>query len=262
MYETIKIERIGRVMLIRLDRPEQLNALNRKMTGEIITAVLDAERENEVAAIVLTGNGRAFAAGADISELLSMKAPEMIDQDIFSEWSQFTDCPIPKIAAVEGFALGGGCELMMMCDFAIAGDSARFGQPEVKIGVIAGMGGTQRMTRLIGPSRSMDLHLTGRMMDAPEALEAGLVARVVEAGQALKEALKAAQVIAGHSRAAVRAARSAVMQSQELSLQEGIVLERHVFHRLFGTADQREGMSAFLERREPRFGEVIRDTGL
>ena len=177
----------------------------------------------------------------------------MIETDIFAVWDRFAATRIPKIAAVNGFALGGGCELMMMCDFAIAGEGAKFGQPEVKLGVIAGMGGTQRMTKLIGRALAMDMHLTGRMMDAAEALRAGLVARVVPDDQVVAQAMAAAHTIAGYSRPATRLAREAVMRAEELSLAEGVAWERGMFQRLFGTPDQREGMQAFVEKRKPRF---------
>ncbi|CVI24775.1 Putative enoyl-CoA hydratase [Agrobacterium fabacearum CFBP 5771] len=254
MYEAIETSREDGVAIVRLNRPKQLNALNATLAKEIISAVEDLERDRAIGAIVLTGSERAFAAGADIAELSQKTAAEMIEADYFAEWERFTRCRTPKIAAVRGFALGGGCELVMMCDFAIAGTSARFGQPEVRIGVIAGMGGTQRMTRLIGRARSMDMHLTGRMMDAAEALQAGLVARVVPDDEVLAVAMEAAKTIASHSRTAVRDARDAVMRAEELPLTEGLKFERVLFHRLFGSADQREGMSAFLEKRAPRFG--------
>lgn len=177
----------------------------------------------------------------------------MIEEDFFAIWDRFTGSRLPKIAAVNGYALGGGCELMMMCDFAIAGESAKFGQPEIKLGVIAGMGGTQRMTKQIGRALSMDLHLTGRMMGADEALRAGLIARVVPDADVVPTAMAAATQIADYSRSAVRLVRATVMKAEELSLHEGILYERTMFHRLFGTPDQREGMAAFVEKRKPNF---------
>ncbi|REF73387.1 enoyl-CoA hydratase-related protein [Paracoccus versutus] len=254
MTALIKTSRDGAVALIRLNRPKQLNALNSALAAEIVAKVADLDRDTSVGAIVITGSERAFAAGADISEMVKKTAEEMIEADFFAEWDRFTACRTPKIAAVNGYALGGGCELMMMCDFAIAGQGARFGQPEVKIGVIAGMGGTQRMTHLIGRARTMDMHLTGRMMDASEALASGLVARVVPDSDVVSTAMDAAHRIASYSRAAVRQARDAVMRAEELSLTEGLNYERRLFHRLFGTTDQQEGMSAFLEKRPARFG--------
>lgn len=241
------------VALIRLNRPKQLNALNTALAAEMVAVAEALERDRSIGCIVVTGNDRAFAAGADIAEMVDKTAEEMIEADFFALWDRFAACKTPKIAAVNGFALGGGCELVMMCDFAIAGTGAKFGQPEIKLGVIAGMGGTQRLTKLIGRARSMDLHLTGRMMDAAEALAAGLVARVVPDDQVLEVALEAARQIAAQSRPAARLAREAVMRAEELSLAEGILYERRLFHRLFGTPDQREGMRAFLEKRTANY---------
>ena len=241
------------VALIRLNRPKQLNALNTALAAEMVAVAEALERDRSIGCIVVTGSDRAFAAGADIAEMVDKTAEDMIEADFFALWDRFVACKTPKIAAVNGFALGGGCELVMMCDFAIAGTGAKFGQPEIKLGVIAGMGGTQRLTKLIGRARSMDLHLTGRMMDAAEALAAGLVARVVPDDQVLDVALEAARQIAAQSRPAARLAREAVMRAEELSLAEGILYERRLFHRLFGTPDQREGMRAFLEKRMPDY---------
>ncbi|MFC3570324.1 MULTISPECIES: enoyl-CoA hydratase-related protein [Paracoccus] len=253
MADLIQITHEGRVALIRLNRPQALNALNTALAEELTAAAEALDADKGVGAIVVTGSDRAFAAGADISEMAEKTAEEMVEADFFSTWDRFAATRTPKIAAVNGYALGGGCELMMMCDFAIAGEGAKFGQPEVKLGVIAGMGGTQRMTRLIGRALSMDLHLTGRMMDAAEALRAGLVARVVPDDQVVPEAMAAARQIAGYSRPATRLAREAVMRAEELSLAEGVAWERRLFHRLFGTSGQREGMNAFLEKRKPEF---------
>ncbi len=253
MAKLIDITRQGRVALIRLNRPEVLNALNAALAAELTAATLELDADRGIGALVITGSERAFAAGADISEMAGKTADEMVETDIFAVWDRFAATRIPKIAAVNGFALGGGCELMMMCDFAIAGEGAKFGQPEVKLGVIAGMGGTQRMTKLIGRALSMDMHLTGRMMDAPEALRAGLIARVVPDDKVVDEAMAAARAIAGYSRPATRLAREAVMRADELSLAEGVAWERAMFQRLFGTPDQREGMRAFVEKRKPRF---------
>jgi len=256
MYQTIEVVREDRVALIRLNRPKQLNALNATVAREIIAATETIEGDRTIGAIVLTGSERAFAAGADIAEMAGKTASQMIEADVFAEWERFTRCRTPKIAAVNGYALGGGCELMMMCDFAIAGEGATFGQPEVKLGVIAGMGGTQRMTKLIGRARSMEMHLTGRMMGAAEALQAGLITRVVADAEVVPVALETARLIASFSRQAVRLARDTVMRAEELPLTEGLRYERSLFHRLFGTHDQREGMAAFLEKRAPRFDEV------
>lgn len=253
MYEFIEVSRQDVVGLVRLNRPRELNALNAALAQEVIRAVVDLDADPEIGAIVLTGSERAFAAGADIAEMATLDASELIRQDRFAEWDRFVRCNTPKIAAVNGYALGGGCELMMMCDFAIAGTGAKFGQPEVRLGVVPGMGGTQRMTRLIGRALSMDLHLTARMMSAEEALRAGLVARVVPDEEVVETALEAGRQIAAHSPAAVRLAREMVAKAEELPLAEGLVYERRLFHRLFGTPDQREGMAAFMEKRAPRF---------
>ncbi|WP_305854565.1 enoyl-CoA hydratase-related protein [Shinella sp. H4-D48] len=253
MPSSIDISREGRVALIRLNRAAQLNALNSQLAIEMIAAVEALDADKGVGALVITGSDRAFAAGADIAEMAGKSAQEMIEENFFGIWDRFADSRLPKIAAVNGYALGGGCELMMMCDFAIAGESAKFGQPEVKLGVIAGMGGTQRMTKQIGRALSMDLHLTGRMMGAEEALRAGLVARVVPDANVIETAMAAATQIAGYSRSVSRLAREAVMKAEELSLREGILYERAMFHRLFGTNDQREGMAAFIEKRQPDF---------
>ena len=219
----------------------------------MIAAVRELDADPEVGCLVITGNERAFAAGADIAEMAGLSAQEMAAQDFFAEWEGFARSRKPKIAAVNGYALGGGCELMMMCDFAIAGQGARFGQPEVKLGVMAGIGGTQRMARLIGRARAMDMHLTGRMMDAAEALQAGLVARVVPDDQVLSQVMEAARLIAGYSRPAVRLIREAIGRAEEVSLAEGLLFERRVFHGLFGSPDQQEGMAAFLEKRAAVF---------
>lgn len=253
MSGLVEISREGRVVLLRLNRPKQLNALNSELAIELISAVRELDQDTSVGCFVITGSDRAFAAGADIAEMVDMSAEEMSERDYFSNWMDFAAARTPKIAAVNGYALGGGCELMMMCDFAIAGQSAKFGQPEIKLGVIAGIGGTQRMTKLIGRARAMDMHLTGRMMDAEEAFSAGLVARVVPDEMVLSDAMSAATEIASYSRPAVRLARQAVMRAEETSLNEGLLFERRSFHQLFGTRDQSEGMTAFLEKRTPCF---------
>lgn len=253
MSECIEISREGRVALIRLNRPAQLNALNSQLARDMVCAVEELESNKDVGALVVTGSDRAFAAGADIAEMADKSAQQMIEEDFFAIWDRFARSRLPKIAAVNGYALGGGCELMMMCDFAIAGESAKFGQPEIKLGVIAGMGGTQRMTKQIGRALSMDLHLTGRMMGAEEALRAGLIARVVPDADVVPTAMAAATQVADYSRSAVRLVRETVMKADELSLHEGIIYERAMFHRLFGTPDQREGMAAFVEKRKANF---------
>jgi len=253
MLETIAISREGRVVLVRLSRPKHLNALNSQLAREVISEMAALDSDPDVGCFVVTGSERAFAAGADISEMAGMSYSDMAEQDYFCEWERFAKFRTPKIAAVNGYALGGGCELMMMCDFAIAGEGAKFGQPEIKLGVIAGMGGTQRMTKLIGRSLSMDMHLTGRMMDSHEALQAGLIARVVADDQVLARAMEAAQQIASYSKPTVSLARDAVNRAEEIGLTEGLIFERRVFHALFSTNDQKEGMAAFLEKREPKF---------
>ena len=253
MSECIEISRESRVALIRLNRPAQLNALNSQLARDMVCAVEELESDKDVGALVVTGSDRAFAAGADIAEMADKSAQQMIEEDFFAIWDRFARSRLPKIAAVNGYALGGGCELMMMCDFAIAGESAKFGQPEIKLRVIAGMGGTQRMTKQIGRALSMDLHLTGRMMGAEEALRAGLIARVVPDADVVPTAMAAAAQIADYSRSAVRLVRETVMKAEELSLHEGILYERAMFHRLFGTPDQREGMAAFVEKRKANF---------
>ena len=249
MTPVIEVTREGAVALIRLNRPKQLNALNAELAREMVAAVRELDGDPAIGCMVITGDERAFAAGADIAEMAGMTAQQMAVQDYFAEWEGFAKSRKPKIAAVIGYALGGGCEVMVMCDFAIAGQSAKFGQPEIKLGVIAGIGGTQRMTRLIGRARAMDMHLTGRMMDAAEALQAGLVARVVPDDQVLPQALDAARTIAGYSRPAVRLIREAIGRADEGSLAEGLLFERRAFHSLFGGPDQQEGMAAFLEKR-------------
>ena len=253
MTGLIDITRDGAVALIRLNRPKQLNALNSGLARDLIAAVCDLDADPDIGCMVITGNERAFAAGADIAEMAGMSAQDMGAQDFFGEWEGFARSRKPKIAAVNGYALGGGCEVMMMCDFAIAGTGAKFGQPEVKLGVIAGMGGTQRMTKLIGRARSMDMHLTGRMMDAAEALQAGLVARVVPDAEVVSQAMDAARTIAAYSRPAVRLIREAIGRAEEGALSEGLLFERRVFHGLFGSPDQQEGMAAFLEKRAAVF---------
>jgi enoyl-CoA hydratase len=253
MAKLIEITREGRVALIRLNRPEVLNALNGALAAELAAAALELESDRDIGAMVITGSERAFAAGADIAEMAGKTAAEMIETDIFAVWDRFAATRIPKIAAVNGFALGGGCELMMMCDFAIAGEGAKFGQPEVKLGVIAGMGGTQRLTRFVGKSKSMEMHLTGRFMDAAEAERSGLVSRVVPAAKLIPEAIATARKIAEKSQLAVIAAKESVNRAYETTLAEGLLFERRNFQALFATEDQKEGMLAFLEKREPQF---------
>ncbi|MEU5316273.1 enoyl-CoA hydratase-related protein [Streptomyces sp. NPDC021056] len=250
---TIKIERHGRVVAVRLHRPHVHNALSGELLAELLDTLRPLDADPEAGCFVVTGSEKVFAAGADIREMAARTAVDMAAEDYFGAWEEFADLRTPKIAAVNGHALGGGCELAMMCDLVIAGESAVFGQPEIKLGVIPGIGGTQRLTRIIGRAKAMDLVLTGRTMDAREAESAGLVSRVVPDERVLTEALEAAETIASYGRTAVRAARDCVDRSLETGLRDGIRYERRVFHALFATHDQKEGMTAFLEKRAPRF---------
>jgi enoyl-CoA hydratase len=250
---TLKLERHDRVVTVRLHRPHVLNALSGELLAELLSALGPLDEDPEVGCFVVTGSEKVFAAGADIKEMAGKTAVDMLAEDYFGAWEDFADLRTPKIAAVNGPALGGGCELAMMCDLVIAGESALFGQPEIRLGVIPGIGGTQRLTRLVGRAKAMDLVLTGRTMDAREAESAGLVSRVVADDRVLPEALTAAETIASYGRTAVGAARDCVNQSLETGLRDGIRYERRAFHALFATHDQREGMTAFLEKRAPRF---------
>jgi enoyl-CoA hydratase len=253
-YETLIVEIEDHIALIKLNRPEALNALNAQLLGELAKALKSAEQNEKVRVIVLTGSEKAFAAGADINEMASKSFVDVFSSDLFgAEVDQILKVRKPIIAAVAGYALGGGCELAMMCDFIIAADTAKFGQPEINLGVIAGIGGTQRLTQYVGKSKSMDMHLTGRFMGAEEAERSGLVSRVVPAKKLMEEAMSAAQKIAEKSALAAMAVKEAVNRSYELPLREGLLFERRLFHSLFGTEDQKEGMSAFLEKREPQF---------
>ncbi|MEU2286071.1 enoyl-CoA hydratase-related protein [Streptomyces sp. NPDC013178] len=249
----LKLDRQGAVVTVRLHRPQVLNALNSELLAELLEVLAPLDLDPDVGCVVVTGSERAFAAGADIREMAGKSAVEMAAEDYFSAWEDFADLRTPKIAAVGGLALGGGCELAMMCDLVIAGESAVFGQPEIKLGVIPGIGGTQRLTRLIGRAKAMDLILTGRTMDAREAEAAGLVSRVVPDDRVLAEALAAAETVASYGRTAVRAARECVDRALETGLRDGIRYERRIFHALFATEDQKEGMTAFLEKRKAAF---------
>lgn len=252
-YSNILVERRGRVGLVTLNRPEALNALNKATMDELVAAVSAMDADPEVGAVVLTGSAKAFAAGADIKEMQSKGYMDMYAADWFRGWEDFTRLRIPVVAAVSGFALGGGCELAMMCDFIIAGDNAKFGQPEINLGVLPGMGGSQRLTRAVGKSKAMDMILTGRFMDAEEAERAGLVSRVVPSAEVVDEALKAAAVIASKSKPVAMVAKEAVNTAFETGLAQGVLFERRVFHSLFATEDQKEGMAAFAEKRQPDF---------
>ena len=252
-FETILVDRDGRVATITLNRPKALNALNTQVMNEVTTAAAELDADPGVGAIIVTGNEKAFAAGADIKEMASLSFADVFSSDFFAAWGKFAATRTPTIAAVAGYALGGGCELAMMCDILIAADSAKFGQPEIKLGVLPGMGGSQRLTRAIGKAKAMDLILTGRNMNAEEAERAGLVSRVVPADSLLEEARSVAQTIAGMSLSASRMAKEAVDRAFETTLTEGLLYERRLFHSAFATDDQTEGMTAFAEKRSPNF---------
>ncbi|MDP4005489.1 enoyl-CoA hydratase [Methylobacterium sp. NEAU K] len=252
-YETILTETRGRVLLITLNRPKALNAINAQLTAEVIRAATEADADPKIGCIVVTGSAKAFAAGADIKEMQHATYAEMYAGDRFADWDRFTAVRTPIIAAVAGYALGGGCELAMMCDIILAADTAQFGQPEIKLGVMPGIGGSQRLTRFVGKAKAMEMCLTGRMMDAAEAERAGLVSRVIAADQLLDEALKVAETIASMSLPIAMMTKEAVNRAYETTLTEGVRFERRVFHAMFATRDQKEGMAAFVEKRPPRF---------
>jgi len=252
-YETILVETRGHVGLITLNRPNALNALNAALIAELSSAIDAFEDDQRVRCLILTGSEKAFAAGADIKEMASLTFVDAFMRDYAEALDRVARTRKPVVAAVAGYCLGGGCELAMMCDIVIAADSARFGQPEITLGVMPGMGGTQRLTRAIGKAKAMDLILTGRMMEAAEAESSGLVARVVPAQNLLEEAMKAAEKIASFSLPAVMMAKESVNRALETSLAEGTRFERRLFHAMFATADQEEGMAAFIEKRTPQF---------
>mgnify|MGYP001185008192 FL=1 len=252
-YDTILVQTRGKVGLITLNRPKALNALNSQVMADVIAAAQAFDADPQVGAIVITGSERAFAAGADIKEMQSKGYIDVYMEDFFAGWDALGRVRKPIVAAVAGYALGGGCELAMMCDFIIAGDNARFGQPEITLGVMPGMGGSQRLTRFVGKSKAMDMCLTGRQMDAAEAERSGLVSRVVPAAEVVEEALKAAEKIASFSLPAVMMTKEAVNRSYETTLAEGIRFERRVFHSMFALDDQKEGMAAFAEKRSANF---------
>ncbi|MBV9347760.1 MAG: enoyl-CoA hydratase [Pseudolabrys sp.] len=250
-YQNILVETKGRVGIIRLNRPNALNALNTALKKELGEAVQGFEADPAIGCIIITGNEKAFAAGADIKEMQDKTYNEALMGNFAGDWDEAARARKPVIAAVAGFALGGGCELAMMCDIIIAADNAKFGQPEINLGVIAGIGGTQRLTRAVGKSKSMEMNLTGRMMDAQEAERANLVSKVVPTAELMNEAIKMAETIAAKSLPAVMLAKEAINRAYETTLSEGIRFERRVFHSLFGTEDQKEGMKAFVEKRKP-----------
>jgi enoyl-CoA hydratase len=253
-YHDIQVETRGAVGLITLNRPQALNALCDALIRELGAALDGFERDNAIGAVVLTGSEKAFAAGADIKEMANLTFVDCYLQDFITNgWERITTCRKPIIAAVAGFALGGGCEVAMMCDTIIAAESARFGQPEITLAIIPGSGGTQRLTRAVGKAKAMEMILSGRMIDSTEAERCGLVSRVVPNDKLLEEALKLADKIAAQSRPAVLAAKEAVNRAFETSLAEGVRFERRLFHALFSTDDQKEGMAAFVEKRKPQF---------
>ncbi|MCF6215116.1 MAG: enoyl-CoA hydratase [Emcibacter sp.] len=253
-YQMILVDCNKPVGLITLNRPEALNALNGQLMDELTRALLAFEADDDIRAIVITGSAKAFAAGADIKEMQSMDFVEAYMKDfITANWEEASRCRKPIIAAVAGYALGGGCELAMMCDFILAADNAKFGQPEIKLGVIPGAGGTQRLTRFVGKSKAMEMVLTGRMMDAEEAERSGLVSRIIPVDDLVEEALKTARKIADLSLPSVMIAKESVNKAYETTLKEGVMFERRVFHSLFATEDQKEGMAAFAEKRTAKF---------
>ena len=252
-YGTILVEEKDSVGWITLNRPEALNALNLDVMREVVTAVESFDADESIGAIVITGSTKAFAAGADIKQMQPMSYVDAYAGELFGDWDRLADVDTPIVAAVSGYALGGGCELAMMCDLIIAADSAKFGQPEITLGVIPGMGGSQRLTRAVGKSKAMDLCLTGRMMDAEEAERSGLVARIVPADDLLSETAKIAEKIASMSRVTAKAAKEAVNQAYESTLAEGVHFERRLFYGTFATEDKAEGMAAFVEKRKPEF---------
>jgi enoyl-CoA hydratase len=252
-YENIRVETRGKVALVTLDRPKALNALNDALISELNQALDGFEANAEIGCVVLTGSEKAFAAGADIKQMQSLSYPQNYLDDFVGPWERFASFRKPVVAAVAGYALGGGCEIAMMCDIVIAADNVQFGQPEIKLGVMPGIGGTQRLTRFIGKAKAMDLCLTGRMMGAEEAERAGLVSRIVPAAKLLEEAMKVAETIAAMSLPIAMMTKETVNQAYETTLSAGIRFERRLFHSMFAISDQKEGMTAFVEKREPSF---------
>jgi enoyl-CoA hydratase len=248
-YETLLVEQRGAVTLITLNRPQALNALNSVVLAELIAALSAFDADESQGCAVLSGNEKAFAAGADIKEMSDQGFAEMFGANYFGDYERVTATRKPVIAAVAGYALGGGCELAMMCDFILAADTAKFGQPEIKLGVSPGMGGSQRLVRAVGKAKAMEMCLTGRMMDAEEAERAGLVSRIIPAAELVEEAVKTAATIAGMAPLAVKANKEMVNVAFDTTLQQGILFERRLFHGLFATADQKEGMASFIEKR-------------
>ncbi|MFK7861132.1 MAG: enoyl-CoA hydratase-related protein [Granulosicoccus sp.] len=252
-FETILTRVEANVGILTLNRPDSLNALNRQMMNEVKEVIHAWDKDPDVRAIVLTGSEKSFAAGADIKEMLDVEFLDALEQNFLDDWTCIANCRTPKIAAVAGYALGGGCEIAMMCDFIVCADNAQFGQPEIRIGTIPGLGGTQRLARLVGKAKAMDMCITGRMMKADEAERAGLVSRVVPVADLQDEAFAVATTIAGYSATAVMLAREAVEAANNTTLVQGLSIERHSFYALFGTDDQKEGMCAFTEKRKAKF---------
>ena len=253
-YQTIIVETEDGIAVVRLNRPEALNALNAQLLSEVAQALTALDADEAVRCIILTGSEKAFAAGADIKEMAGRTFSDVFLENLFTDaFDAIGRVRKPVVAAVSGYALGGGCELAMACDFIICADTAKFGQPEINLGVVAGIGGTQRLTRLVGKSKAMDMNLTGRFMDAAEAERSGLVSRVVPAADLMTEARAAARKIAAKSGIATRVVKEAVNRAYETTLREGLLFERRMFHALFSTEDQKEGMAAFLEKREAQF---------
>jgi enoyl-CoA hydratase len=252
-YQNILVETQGRVGIIRLNRPQALNALNKALIAELTQAIEAFDADEKIGCMLITGNDKAFAAGADIKEMADKPFIDAYLGDFVSNWNVAARARKPIVAAVAGFALGGGCELAMQCDIVIAADTAKFGQPEIKLGVIPGIGGTQRLARAVGKAKAMDLILTGRMMDAAEAEKSGLVARLVPPEKLMDEAMKVAEAIANMSLPSVLAGKEAVNRAFEGGLSEGMAFERRIFHSLFATEDQKEGMKAFIEKRTPKW---------
>jgi enoyl-CoA hydratase len=252
-YETILVEQKARVGIITLNRPKVLNALNQKLTEELLEAAETFDRDPAVGCILIAGSEKAFAAGADISEMQNQSYMDMYASDWFSAWDRLVAVRTPLVAAVAGFALGGGCELAMICDVVLAADNAKFGQPEIKLGVMPGIGGSQRLTRFVGKAKAMEMCLTGRMMDAVEAERSGLVSRVVPAAELLADALKTAETVASMSLPITMMTKESINRAYETTLTEGIRFERRVFHSMFATTDQKEGMKAFVDKRTAVF---------
>ena len=253
-YETLLVETDGGVGIVTLNRPEALNALNRKLCAELMDVLAGWEKDAAIGCVIITGAGRAFAAGADIKEMAPQSYMDVYQADMFGAFEHaLSSFRKPLIAAVNGFALGGGCELAMLCDFILASENAKFGQPEINLGVMPGIGGTQRLTRYVGKSKAMEMCLTGRMMDAAEAERSGLVSRVLPADKLMEEAKAAAKKIASQSRPIAMMTKETVNAAYETTLRQGVMLERRLFHSMFATEDQKEGMSAFTEKRPPKF---------